>query len=138
MAEYSESLPPPVSTAALLSMEKRAAAELGASVPADYLTFLKEVNGFEWNGCMLYGAYSTDEFNSANALLDIISQNMAWRENGDMNNKYLFLGESGINWFVFDAVDANYKVLDLPSGDIIKQDITLSDLINTIVSEATE
>ena len=79
----------------------------------DYEEFLKEQNGFEFDGLIFYG---TSDYES-----NLISENEAWDFNGEsFGHKYLFLGDADISWYVYDICEMSFAELDKPSGDLIE------------------
>jgi hypothetical protein len=114
------------------------AQELGCGLPAEFADFLRKTNGLEWNGHILYGAdqrlLRQDQPLSP---YGIIEYNQVWYEN-EWNRKYLFLGESGLSWYVHDCVDGLFKVLDLPSGELIKSVETFALLLQEFFVSSLE
>ncbi|OLF48422.1 hypothetical protein BU202_02060 [Streptococcus cuniculi] len=52
--------------------------------------------------------------------------------------KYLFIGESNISWYVYNLKNKLYEVLDNPSGRLLKQFGTLDELLRQVLKEALE
>lgn len=90
--------------------------ELQKDLPTEYGDFLKEVNGLEFNGFILYGIDEVFLEKEQNQYINgLISLNQIWYENEEQK-KYLFLGESNISWYVYDTNNERYIELDNPSG----------------------
>lgn len=89
---------------------------LGVRPPQEFVDVLRYVNGFEWNGFILYGV---DQASSPTApiyaVYDLIEQNEIWYE-VESQRTYLFLGESNISWYVYEIATGRYLELDNPSG----------------------
>ncbi len=132
MAELDEGLPAPASEREISLLVERAQESMGLVIPDDYLLLLRKVNGFEWNGCILYGSDPEDDSPG----LDLVEQNKAWRGDGTERQHLTFLGESSISWFVYDTQDDAYKVLDLPSGDEMSRPSSFAHLVQALVYEA--
>ena len=67
------------------------------------------------NGFILYGV-DRELFDSLPyAVYGLIEQNEIWRE-PEGQRAYLFLGESNISWYVYEAASGRYMELDNPSG----------------------
>ena len=84
--------------------------------PQEFIDVLRHVNGFEWNGFILYGVdrgafLTAPEY----SVYGLIEQNEIWYE-VESQRAYLFLGESNISWYVYEIATGRYMELDNPSG----------------------
>lgn len=106
-------------------------------LPESYIEFLKEVNGLDFNGLVIYGI---DEL-----LLDekveedihgFIEMNEIWYDN-DWQKQYIFFGDSDTAWYCYDLKERGYVELDKPSGNLIQSfnsfDSMLSNALETIL-----
>ncbi len=107
--------------------------EFNVFLPEEYLEALKTVNGIEFNGYILYGVDSRlleKEHNQPiNGLIDC---NKAWYDN-EWQKQYVFLGESGMSWYVYDIADKKYYELDIPSGDKINEFCGVDELLEKLL-----
>ena len=107
--------------------------ELNVVLPEEYLEVLKTVNGVEFNGYILYGIDSRllekEPNQSVNGLIDC---NKAWYDN-EWQKQYIFLGESGMSWYVYDIADKKYYELDIPSGDKINKFSGVDELLEKLL-----
>ena len=89
---------------------------LGVQPPQEFIDVLRHVNGFEWNGFILYGV-DRGAFPTAPeySVYGLIEQNEVWYE-VESQRAYLFLGESNISWYVYEIATGRYMELDNPSG----------------------
>lgn len=109
---------------------------LNITLPKDYIKVLREVNGIEFNGIILYGV---DEpilkevpDRHVNGLIDC---NKVWYEN-EWQKQYLFLGESSISWYVYDLKTQKYYELDNPSGEIGEEFISFEQMLDKMFEDA--
>ena len=108
---------------------------LGIEIPHEYETFLCLINGFEFNGFILYGidSYITNR-TSNQSITGLLESNQILYDNPDQK-KYIFLGESNISWYVFNVDDNNYMIIDNPSGSVISIFENLPQLLETIFTD---
>jgi len=132
MARFEETLPGPASGLEVSQLRQRALDALRIALPDPYVSFLGEVNGFEWNGCIAYGA----DHENVRPGVDFVEQNLAWRGDDEWNRRFVYFGESGTSWFVLDLVDSKFKVLDIPSGDEVRTVGDFDELVAAIGAEA--
>ena len=105
-------------------------------LPDSLINFLKKVNGLEYNGYILYG-FRQSETPQPQPIYDIYDYNEIWHENDEMD-KYLFIGESNISWYVYNLKSKLYEELDNPSGRLVKRFDTLDELLEQVLKEALE
>ncbi|MDG6894092.1 YrhA family protein [Volucribacter amazonae] len=107
-------------------------------IPDSYFSILKEINGFEFDGCILYGIgkqylnVTPNEF-----IYDLIERNKIWHENKE-NIIYTYLGETNISWYVYYKNNNSYLVLDMPSGEIMEEFKDINLLIDSFFDEMGE
>lgn len=109
---------------------------LNKDLPDAYLDILRKINGFEYNGFILYGV--DEEYMKETPIQKIngyIFNNLAWYDN-EWQEQYLFFGESSISWYVYDTESEKYCELDCPSGDLIEEYETIDDLINKLLEDS--
>ncbi|MFR4987145.1 MAG: YrhA family protein [Lachnospirales bacterium] len=105
----------------------------GLSLPYDYLEFLKNFNGIEFNGFIIYGVdkdlLSIKPSNNINGLIQF---NNVFYEN-EHQKKYIFLGENNISWYVYDIKLNTYFELDNPSGMEVNKFINFKDMLKKFI-----
>ncbi len=103
-----------------------------------YVNVLKQVNGLEFNGFILYGIDSyllnKEPKQSINGFID---NNEVWHEN-EWEKEYIFLGDSNISWYAYDIVSDKYVELDKPSGAILEEFDTMDLLANKLFADALQ
>ncbi len=105
-------------------------------LPNDYLDFLKNFNGIEFNGFIIYGVdknlLSIKTDNHINGLIEF---NNIFYEN-EYQKKYIFLGENNISWYVYDIESVIYFELDNSSGTKINKFDDFKDMLKSFIKEA--
>jgi len=105
-------------------------------LPYEYVKFLEEVNGIEFNGFILYGVDQEILANQSNQYISgIIECNKIWYEN-EWQRMYVFLGESNISWYVYDTYEKKFLELDNPSGRKNKKFLNLEHMLGEILNDA--
>ena len=78
---YEAVLQPPASEATLAALQARAQAALGVPVPAGYLTFLRLVDGLNWDGLFIYSSGSYPLVTEPTEFVrDFVASNLTWRQ----------------------------------------------------------
>ena len=105
-------------------------------LPNDYLDFLKNFNGIEFNGFIIYGVdkdlLSITTHNHINGLIEF---NTIFYEN-EHQKKYIFLGENNISCYVYDIKLGVYFELDNPSGIKINEFASFKDMLKSFIEYA--
>ncbi|WEA42059.1 YrhA family protein [Priestia aryabhattai] len=136
--KYGSSLRSPASDREIMKLNHNIQEKLGSmTLPESYIEFLKNVNGLDFNGLVIYGVDK--------ALLDkevdediygFIEANELWYENG-WQKQYIFLGDSDTAWYCYDLTESLYVELDKPSGTLIQSfenfDSLLGDAFETVL-----
>lgn len=106
------------------------------SLPLEYLDFLKEVNGIEFNGFIVYGIDQELLEEDVNQLINgFISLNEIWYENEEQK-QYIFLGESNISWYVYNLKNNIFTELDNPSGGVVKEYYDFDNILEKILTDS--
>ena len=102
-----------------LAIEVRTA--LNLSLPDEYITFLKECDGLEFDGYIIYG---TDHFLETQADYE------------DIAKQHIIFAEYDTGWFCMKKSDGSFGELDKPSGQEMRQFLCAGDMIRHILSSA--
>ncbi|WP_350300007.1 YrhA family protein [Peribacillus frigoritolerans] len=131
--KYDGVLRNPVSNSEIIKMKQTIQQKLGnIIIPESYIEFLKNVNGLDFNGFVIYGVDETLLDNEVDEEVQgFIETNELWYEN-DWQKQYLFLGDSDTAWFCYDLNERVYVELDKPSGTLIH----LFDSFDSMLSDA--
>jgi hypothetical protein len=120
LKKYGRQLQPPASEADLVSLTERAQAELGAQVPPEYEAFLRIADGFDWNGCTIYGSHTrllpghTDR-----SIQGFVEANEIWRDD-EANRDYLYFADGDITLYAYHLPSGQYQVTDRQSDTLLK------------------
>lgn len=94
--------------------------KLGYTLPEEYLNFLKETNGVEFNGVIMYGIDQELLEHQMNSEVDgFIDLNEIWNE-VDEKKQYIYFADKDISWYCYDLFNKKYVELDKPSGEHVK------------------
>ena len=94
---------------------------LNLTLPDEYIKFLKECDGLEFDGYIIYG---TDHF----------LENQADYE--DIAKQHIIFAEYDTGWFCMKKSDGSFWELDKPSGQEMQQFLCAGDMIRYILSSA--
>lgn len=88
-------------------------------LPEQFIDFLKDMNGFEVDGKIMYGV--DQEFLKNGDEIDyfegIADNNLSAYDN-DWDERYVFLGEDSLNKYVYNMNDGKYYQIDSGCGDV--------------------
>ncbi|MGG4471268.1 YrhA family protein [Paenibacillus alvei] len=133
--KYGSSLRSPVADAEIIKMNHKIKDELGDVVlPSSYIEFLKNINGLDFNGLVIYGV--DENLLDREVKEDIhgfIEINELWHEN-DWQKQYIFFGDSDTAWYCYDQKEGLYVELDKPSGTLMES----FESFDTMLSNALE
>lgn len=121
----------------ILKFQREVRKEFGYELPPDYLKFLKYINGFEYNGFILYQVdeYLTNYTPVNQHVSEFIDTNKIWYEIEE-NKEYIFIGDSDISFWVYSLHEKIYYELDKPVTDnIINKFKTLDELLEKFFSD---
>lgn len=117
-------------------LKKEATKRLDVELPEEYLNTLMVINGIEFNGYILYGIDEEILGRETNQhITGVINSNEVWYENEEQK-QYIFLGESGISWYVYDIEAKWYKILDMPSGDVCEEFEDFGDMLDLLLKDS--
>ena len=109
---------------------------LNVNIPQAYLNFLKNINGLEFNGYIIYGIDQQFlHLTPHQKIHGFIQHNKIFHENSKFKN-YFFLGSGSISWYVYDYVLNKFLELDSPSGEVINEFNDFELLLEKILSES--
>lgn len=110
--------------------------KFGFELPQDYIKLLKEMNGFEFNGFIIYGVDEKFLEKKPNQrLTGFIELSEIWYEN-EHQKKYIFIGESNITWYVYDLTTKKYIEMDNPGGEEMHYYDTFDEIITKFLTDS--
>ena len=114
-------LPAPAEPNQIKHFVEAASAVLKFKLPDEYIGFLQECDGLEFDGYIIYG---TDNFLENQADYEYISK------------QYIIFAEYDIGWFGMKKSDGSFWELDKPSGREMQQFLCAGDMIKHILFSA--
>lgn len=121
----------------LVRFQREVRKEFGHELPIDYLVFFRHINGFEYNGFVLY---QIDEHLIKDTPIHqhvdgFIDTNQIWCET-EANKEYIFIGDSNISFWVYSFREKMYYELDKPVTDnIINKFENINELLEQFFSD---
>lgn len=133
---YNEKINLGASNNEIVLFKAKALIELKNEVPEEFISFLKTINGIEFNGFIVYGIDSELLEAKPNQYINgFIDNNLVLYENEWLTD-YLFVGESSISWYVYDIERGKYLELDNPSGSTMKEFSCFESMIEKILLDS--
>ncbi|MET0350863.1 MAG: YrhA family protein [Rhizobacter sp.] len=105
------------SEARLDTLAQQVRSTFGAELPADYLDFLRQADGLDFNGFVVYDSHSSPEARTGHFWQGFIAANEAWRADA-LNRQCLVFGDT----------DTDLLLQHLPSGEFRRVDRVGRDL----------
>lgn len=133
-AGYGGKLNGPASEAEIKKFQDEIQKE-GASVPDEYYDFLRVINGFEYNGFIIYGIdEDLLDKETAQGTTGFLFQREVWEETA--SGEFTYLGESSIDLFAYGVETKKFYVLDNGSDDIMEEFDSFDALLERIMSHS--
>jgi len=118
---YEAVLQSPASEAALAALQARAQVALGVPVPAGYLTFLRLVDGLNWDGLFIYSSGPGPLVTEPTVFVrDFVATNLAWRQADPAAAARLYLAEDPELLYAYDPAGGAepYLAYERASGTV--------------------
>lgn len=133
--KYGSLLRSPASDTEIIRMKQAFKRKFGNIVlPETYLDFLKNINGLDFNGLVIYGVDEVLlEREVDEEVHGLIVTNELWYEN-ESQKQYIFYADSDVAWYCCDLKESVYVELDKPSGTLIQS----FDSFESMLSDALE
>lgn len=110
---------PPSTVTQRLSLQKRAEAELSATIPGDYLAFLEKSNGLDWNGVTIFATETIPIEGFSDRFIEgFVDANLGYRDYEPFA-QYLVFGESDMDFYALEISSQRYVILEKVSLDIM-------------------
>lgn len=107
--------------------------QLGIQIPTELFDVLKEVDGFSEQGVCLY--FADQDFESFGT--SIVAENISLRSAlPELADKYLFIGDSELWYFVWNIESNQYAALSRPTLEPVHYFDSVEDLVNDMLSTA--
>jgi hypothetical protein len=94
---------------------------LGMELPQEYKELLRRVNGFDWNGMVIYASRRGRLQGYTDRMIEgLIEANLALRGDEDGMKKYLALGDDGETLYaVHKSSKKKFHVIDIPDSSVV-------------------
>jgi hypothetical protein len=100
-------------------------------IPKGYIDFLREANGFAWNGIEFYGTFKVKD--GSFFLIDLISANEHHLYHDGFED-CLMIGRSDEDIFIYNTSNKLYEVLDRTGWDVMEEFKTFNSMFLDIVA----
>lgn len=106
-------------------------------LPNDYQLFLREYNGFYYNGHSVFGCYDEDMMCKDRGLsgLDVYSFNDRFQDYTDIVD-FIILGKSSIDYIAYEIDSHQYVMMTNGTLDILHRSNSFKDILFIFYSEA--
>ncbi len=137
LAKYKEELNAGCSEQLIAEFQDEIYENFNYYTPNEYLSFLKYVNGLNFNGLVIYGIddFIIDNGTNQNEDTGFIESNELWYEN-EWLKIYIFFGHSSITWYCYDVENKIYLELDKPSGSKGREYNSFDELLDKALFDA--
>lgn len=110
--------------------------KFGFDLPEEYIDLLKVINGYEFNGFIIYGVDERLlEKKPDEHINGFIELSEIWYEN-EHQKQYIFIGEDNISWYVYDFVSKKYVIVDKPGGDEMEYFDRFDEIIAKLLTDS--
>jgi hypothetical protein len=103
----------------LEQLRSQSRAALGVEVPHAVLEFLRESNGLDYNGLVIYDCTSSPQSPSGGFWQGLVAANLAWRENPSLRS-VLVLGDSDMDLYAWRADTGAWLRMDRIAHDRVQ------------------
>ncbi|MNJ48215.1 hypothetical protein D3C77_434020 [compost metagenome] len=121
LSGYGFNLRKPATNQEIKKLQENAVLKLnGFVLPEQFIQFLMEVNGLDFDGLVIYGVDKPllDEIEVEEDIHGFIETNEIWYEN-EWQKQFVFFGDSDIALYCYDLTHKLYLELDKPSCTIM-------------------
>jgi hypothetical protein len=129
-----EAVQKPASETDIIALIEAMRLNFAAKLPDDYIQFLKQKNGLDYNGLVIYGSNQSPENRSDGQFWQgLVATNLLWRKDQDLD--YVIIGETEMDILTIDQNGSAPTRRDRVSGDIIATYTSTSSMIETLLRE---
>jgi len=112
---------------------------LGKELPDELQKVYRITMGIEFNGHIFYGIDSKYLAETpVQKVHGLIEMNLTWYEGSESFEKFLFIAEHDLSWFVYDSEKKEYLELDIPSVSIVATYPDIDDMLSAFFLRATK
>lgn len=122
--------------AELDTLRQRASDELSVRLPDAYLEFLRNSNGLDYNGTVIYSTHRVPITGYDDRFIEgFVGSNLDAREVEDMK-RYLVFGESNESLHVLNVAERRYQTIESIGYGVYQDYDSFDDMIAAVLEEA--
>ena len=121
--EFCEELPDSADDNEIERLSKEFFKVYNIDIPREYVEFLRQCNGVEFNGCIIYGSNN------------IIEKQLDYEY---IAEDYIIFAEYDIGWFCMEKSSGNYCELDKPSAQEMQKFDTVDAMLKRVLLLSVE
>jgi len=134
MKSYGEHMQPSCSDVDLISLKLRAKQKLGSEIPNGYEQFLKETNGLDWNGLVIYGSERRPIVGYSDRILEgFVEANLDFRD-FDPFSDFLIFADDGVALFTYHIKHDKYEIILRVGLSLLESFDTFDKLLSKALS----
>jgi hypothetical protein len=135
---FGSALQPPATAEQIQRLVERARVELGAELPADYLSFLRLTNGLDWNGVALYASDPLPLVGHADrSIAGLVEMNLGVRHDERFTD-LLALGSDGMDLYTCRVSTGSYEIYDDVPHELVGSTDTCAELLARALARALQ
>lgn len=128
--DVEESLQSPAHERDINKLKNEAKAKLGADVPEEYITFLKEVNGFSLDDLTIYASESMPHATYPESIIEgFVKMNLLQRESKKCSDILIFGEASKLDLYTQRISTGEFQILDHSTLDLTKTVANFDDMM---------
>ncbi len=133
--EYGESLQPACSARELADLQLRARKELGIDIPPGYAEFLRQNDGFDWNGLVIFASKTVPIVGYTDRFIEgFVDWNLGFRS-AEWKNEFVVFGDSGLDLYLYEPAKEKYSARDRVSLDEAESYSSFEEMISEALSK---
>ena len=95
--------------------------KMNLALPDGYVWFLKQLNGFAWNGIEMFSTDQVTDPETGYTLNDIVSANEQFRRTNEGFEHCFFFGRCDDDLYVYNTKNKQWEVLDMSGRDVMEE-----------------
>jgi len=108
---------PACSAKDLADLQVQARKELGIDIPPGYAEFLRQHDGFDWNGLLIFASKTVPIIGYTDKFIEgFVDWNLGFRS-AEWKNEFVVFGDSGLDLYIYEPRKKKYSARDRISLD---------------------
>ena len=108
---------------------------MNLTLPDGYVWFLKQLNGFAWNGIEMYSTDQVTDPETNYTLNDIVSANEQFRRLNEGFEHCFYFGRCDDDLYVYNTKNKRWEVLDMTGRDVMEEYGGFEEFFVAVVGE---